>query len=403
MTGRHRLLDITRLVSRVGRGPLTGIDRVELAYLDHFLADTEPARFLVTTRRRHLVLAKPAARLFRERLLGRMPWGPVDLASLLSPRLPAPRRRAEASLRREAEAAVRPGALAPEIPLGASYLNVGHANLTLPLLTELGKVPALSRIVLIHDTIPLDFPEFTRPEAGAAFADRLAAVSAAADRVIYVSEATRRAAEPHLRRLGRVPPGEVAPIGLDLAAPDPSTRRPDAPYFVTLGTIEPRKNHAFLLDVWEALSERLPPDRLPRLLILGARGWRNEALFRRLDAHPLRGIAIEERAGLDDGAVAALVAGAAGMLFPSLAEGFGLPPLEAAARGVPVVAAPLPVYRETLGDIGIYLSVADRYSWAKVVEGLAAERKRAAAGATLRPPFRPPDWDAHFKTVLTTA
>jgi glycosyltransferase involved in cell wall biosynthesis len=137
------------------------------------------------------------------------------------------------------------------------------------------------------------------------------------------------------------------------------------------------------------------------LLILGSRGWRSEALFRRLDSHPLRGVAIEERAGLPDGAVAALVAGAAGMLFPSLAEGFGLPPLEAAARGVPVVAAPLPVWRETLGPYGVYLPVDDRYCWAQAVEGLAEERTGARRAGPLRPALSPPSWPEHFRAALT--
>ena len=183
MSGQLRLLDLTRLVSRVGRGPPTGIDRVELAYLTRFLGDDAPARFLVTTRRRHLLLDKPAAWRFRERLSGRMPWGAPDLAALLSPRLPEARRRAEADLRREAEASARPADLARLIPRGATYFNVGHANLTLPLLSALGAAGA-SRTALIHDTIPLDFPEFSRPEAAAAFAARLAAVSAVADRVL---------------------------------------------------------------------------------------------------------------------------------------------------------------------------------------------------------------------------
>jgi glycosyltransferase involved in cell wall biosynthesis len=398
---RHRLLDLTRLVSRVGRGPLTGIDRVELAYLDRFLADPDPVRFLVATRRRLIVLDRPAGRAFRERLAGTLPWGAPDLAALLAPRLPRPRRLAEASLRREAEAAARPGRLGAHLPLGAVYYNVGHSNLSAALLAELGDIPGTVRTVLIHDTIPVDHPEFARPEASAALAAKLAAVSAGADRVIYVSEEARRTAEAHFRRLGRVPPATVAHIGVDLAAPDPATEIPEGPYFVTVGTIEPRKNHAFLIDVWEAMAERRPAGSLPRLLILGSRGWRNEALFRRLDRHPLRGTAILERSGLPDGAVAALVAGAAGMLFPSLAEGFGLPPLEAAARGVPVVAAPLPVWRETLGEFGVYLPVDDRYSWAKAIEGLAEERARAGRTGALRPALAPPTWEAHFKAALT--
>ncbi len=96
-----------------------------------------------------------------------------------------------------------------------------------------------------------------------------------------------------------------------------------------------------------------------------------------------------------------LVAGAAGLLFPSCAEGFGLPPAEAAAAGVPVICNELPVMREILGEYPIYASVTDSYSWIKTIWELA-EAGRVAEGPNdrSRTRFEAPTWEAHFNTVL---
>ncbi|MEF9606119.1 glycosyltransferase, partial [Paracoccus sp. PXZ] len=148
----------------------------------------------------------------------------------------------------------------------------------------------------------------------------------------------------------------AAPIGTRLAAPDPAGLPADLdlshPFFVTLGTIEPRKNHALLLDTWQILERRPDP---PRLFIIGRRGWENRAVFARLDRLPPGG-AVRELPDLDDGAVAALIGRSHGLLMPSRAEGFGLPLTEAAGRGIPVLASPLLAAREMLGDYATWLS-----------------------------------------------
>ncbi len=98
--------------------------------------------------------------------------------------------------------------------------------------------------------------------------------------------------------IARRAPVTVAPIGTTLAAP--ASAPPDLdlsrPYFVALGTIEPRKNHALLLDAWDLLAQRLPASAVPRLFIFGRRGWCNEAVFARLDALPAGGPVRELRA-----------------------------------------------------------------------------------------------------------
>jgi glycosyltransferase involved in cell wall biosynthesis len=132
----------------------------------------------------------------------------------------------------------------------------------------------------------------------------------------------------------------------------------------------------------------LPPQSVPRLLILGRRGWRNDAVFARLDALPPDGPVIE-RAGLSDSAVAALLDRAHGLLSPSRAEGFGMPLAEAAGRGVPVLSTPLPAVREVLGRDATWLGADDPGPWAEAIAALSAlppQRNRVA----VRP------WQAHF-------
>jgi glycosyltransferase involved in cell wall biosynthesis len=286
---------------------------------------------------------------------------------------------------------------------GASYLNVGHANLSPAVLAALKAVPGLRIAVLIHDTIPLDHPEYQRPDQPARFEALLRATGAFADLVICNSAFTESRARHHLARLGPVPETMVAHLGLDLglAAPGalPAGVDPAHPRFVVLGTIEPRKNHRLLLEIWARLGS--DPDRVPHLHIVGRRGWMNAEVFRILDTAPFMGRTVFEHPALPDAQVAALLRGARGLLFPSHAEGFGLPPLEAAALGVPVICATHPIYSEILGDYPLYLNNADSYSWETAIKAWAGwgnSGNESAARPTGSLPL--PAWEAHFARVL---
>ena len=147
----------------------------------------------------------------------------------------------------------------------------------------------------------------------------------------------------------------------------------------------------FLLDLWEGLGSGAP-----ELHICGARGWNNEAVFHRLDSL-LDGTKVYERNDLNDSELMALVAGSQGMLFPSLAEGFGLPPVEAAALGVPILCNDLEVLREILGDIPVYASVSDSYQWIETVKRLVLSDPNMRQVGN----YTPPSWDNHFKIVLS--
>ena len=397
-----RLLDLTRLVSRVGHGAMTGIDRVEAAYLRHLLAGPDPLFALVRTALGFVLLDRPGLAALQARLSDQTDWGVPDLLSRLTHRNAPMRRRAESDLRRLAIArAGRKGLglmLSRHLPKGAVWLNVGHTNLA-PGVFDAVHAAGGRAVVLLHDMIPLDYPQYQRPGSVEVFERRMRAVSQGADLVIYNSAVSQQDGERYFDKWGRVPKGIVAHLGIDIPTPDqsalPAGLHLAPPYFVALGTIEPRKNHALLLDVWAELAREGPP---PTLFILGNRGWNNDAVFARLNARPP---GVVELNNLNDGAIAALLQGARALLFPSHAEGFGLPPCEAHALGTQVVASDLPVIHEVLGNIPIYASPVDMYSWRKTIQALTAETEaRQSSGSTAEPSATLPTWDDHFNRVL---
>ena len=397
LTPSARMLDVTRLLRRAGRG-LTGVDRVELAYLRAFLSDPVPVFGLARTRLGYVLLDHSGMAAFLARIEGHAAWGVPDGLSRVLPRLSYDQKCAESDIRRLAFARCVPqrlgGMLRKYLPAGASYVNVGHSNLTERVLSAIKHQAGARIAVMIHDTIPLDFPQFQRVETQAAFQGMLKRVHRMADLVICNSNQTRQDVLRHMG--GRAPDCVIAPLGIEVAQPKRPDMPPgfmwDNPYFVTVGTIEPRKNHALLLDIWEELAQS---PGCPQLVVCGARGWNNETVFHRLDNSSLMGRYVFECAGFNDSQIAGLLQSSCGMLFPSFTEGYGLPPIEAAALGVPVICNDLLVYRDVLGDIPVYAGIEDRYLWTSNIRILVSSDK--ATGQTA---FMPPDWQTHFNAVL---
>ncbi|MCT4554893.1 MAG: glycosyltransferase family 4 protein [Pelagimonas sp.] len=388
-----RLLDLTRLTRRAGR-IMTGIDRVEYAYLTHLLRRDAPLFGLVRSSLGYILLDRQGCQAFAK-AWETGEFGLPGLLAQLKPGLDPARAGAESLLRRTALARCLPPGLARmlkrHLPSGCHYLNTGHSNLTPRVLRALRCLPDMRIGVLVHDTIPLDFPQFQRPGMADRFAGFLTRC-AQADLLIANSAATAQDLQRHLGN--DCPQIVTAHLGIDTPQPGKAPDGPwhGAPYFLCLGTIEPRKNHALLLDLWPEIPKA-------HLLICGQRGWNNDAVFAQLDRTPDR---VHELNTLSDPELFALLQQSSGLLFPSFSEGYGLPPIEAAALNVPILCNDLPIYREILSDIPIYAEVSDRYQWSTMIKRLAETGQTgqfAPQGREIT--WTPPNWDAHFKAVLT--
>lgn len=257
---------------------------------------------------------------------------------------------------------------------------------------------------IFHDAIPLKHPHITWPRSVARHPGYLKLL-ARFDRIFAVSQASRAELIGFWRWLGigRVPPVEVLALGADFnGAPRVVSRPPPSaqpPRLLCLGIIEPRKNQLLLLDVAEALWAkgasfelhivgRVNPHFGPPIVD------RLKALRRR---YPQR---VFFHAAASDAEVGRLYAGARATVFPTLAEGCGLPLLESLWMGVPCVCSDLPVLREN-ADAGGCLNVTldDRAAWHAALQriltddGLHARLASEAVARTL------PTWAEAAQTL----
>ncbi len=406
MAAAH-LFDLSELHFGLGAGPPTGINRVGLAYLAALQASSVPLYGLVHYRWGAALLDRVGVEAYAERFLGDIRFESAGRVARFVNRLALPQAASLAFLWSRAIAwgpvSLLGRKLERHLPRGTTWISTSIGNLDTDLFKALRQVPNMRIAAMIHDTIPLDYPEFVPAGGKDWFARRLLAVSAHVDLAIYNSAFSQRRAEHHMNEMQRVPPCVTAHLGVDNLHVDmtllPAGLDFRRPTFVVLGTIEPRKNHALLLDLWDGFAEARAagdPRPIPQLLIIGRRGWRNEGVFQRLDASPLRGQDVHELADLPDGGVAAALTKARALLFPSYVEGFGLPTLEAAMLSCPVIANDLPVYREFLAELPTYASIDDPARWAALIRAAAAN----PAPPRPAPPSSPPTWAKHFAKVL---
>lgn len=173
--------------------------------------------------------------------------------------------------------------------------------------------------------------------------------------------------------------GSLPPLSPDQAKPD-STLDAALPYALMVGTIEPRKNHELALDTFERLWQK--GSKLS-LAIAGRKGWLLEEFMNRLRSHPALGTTLFLFEDFDDAQIAELYRKASVFLFLSKGEGFGLPLVESASYGTPIICSDIAVFREIADGHATFVKTEDPNALADDIEQwLAASAAKTSPCST---------------------
>ncbi|MBL0125326.1 MAG: glycosyltransferase family 4 protein, partial [Betaproteobacteria bacterium] len=372
------LIDITRLIYRRLTNALpTGIDRVGIEYVRHYGAQSRAV----------LCLGPFSAVLSRADSQG-------AFRALLAP---------EAPMTLLAIRLIVTAFLTYWVPhdlKGAFLFNTSHTGLENRYYAWLLRRMGARTIVIVHDLIPITHPEYCRPGEYAAHANRMRCAVAVGAGIVANSAHTLADLQAFCRDKGLAcPPAISALLAPGLPAIPAGPRPMAAPYFVIVSTIEPRKNHWMLLHLWRHLVATMGTSA-PCLVIIGKRGWECENVVDLLErCIPLRGVVIE-KSQCSDAELITYLHHARALLFPSFAEGYGLPVTEALSLGVPVIANELPVFRETTDGVPDYADPLDGNRWETLIRDYTQpDSPLRAAQIERMTQFRLTTWPQHFTQV----
>lgn len=230
---------------------------------------------------------------------------------------------------------------------------------------------------LIYDLLPVLRPEFFPANAEQVHAQWLRCIAAYADRLLCISAAVADEARLWLASQADLPPRPLTFVPLhlgadiDIGGAPGSASRPTAdiasalaarPSFLMVGTVEPRKGHLQALAAFELLWDA---GEQVNLVIVGNEGWRGLSdaerrtipeIMRRLRGHPEANKRLLWLEGIDDTVLETIYRNSTCLLAPSEGEGFGLPLIEAARYGLPILARDIAVFREVAGQHASYFS-----------------------------------------------
>lgn len=284
-----------------------------------------------------------------------------------------------------------------EFRAGDAYLMIdacwGIADEYLPVAEKLAAAGA-KFITAVHDIIPLRQPLCADPSTLSTFPSWFETFVMRSDAVICVSRNVAEDVVDYLTKDSGRPvdtPFGWFSLGADftedhsgpVCAEVRAICAGATPFFLSVGTLEPRKAYPVAIGAFEQLWQAGVE---ARYVIVGRKGWRSDALETQIRLHPQFGRRLFWLDDANDAELRRCYARARGLVYPSLAEGFGLPLVEAGRQGLPVVASDLPVFREIAGDYVRYFSPMNSVELAAAIE------------ETLRGPWRKekmpvPDWD----------
>ena len=243
-------------------------------------------------------------------------------------------------------------------------------------------------VLMVHDVIPLRHPEFNFPLVPRVFRLWLDRMLPVTDCVVCNSRATQDDLQLFARETGTaLPPAGAFRLGSDPVRVQPADAAVRAalqqflvggpPCFAAIGSFEPKKNYGFLLEAFERLWARGID---VRLLVIGRESAECHDLIERVRRHPQQGGKLLTLFDATDAEVAFTYGHCRALVFPSMAEGFGLPLVEARTRGSLVIASDLPVFVELADEgVSIYPQGSHAALEALVVEHSQAERRAGVA------------------------
>jgi glycosyltransferase involved in cell wall biosynthesis len=219
-------------------------------------------------------------------------------------------------------------------------------------------------VLTIHDLSQFLYPEMHQRRSVRRAHRRLPRLAHAADAIITPSEGIRREVCEHFElaaeKVFAIPEAARAcfrPLEFGATAKVRARLGVSEDFLLAVGTLEPRKNLAVLVSAFEEMVSVRPLSQT-QLVIAGGRGWLTGPLFTAIEQSPVRDrIVLTDYLHDDD--LQSLYSSCRAFVYPSVYEGFGLPPLEAMACGAPVIASRIPALVETTGDAALLFDPAD--------------------------------------------
>lgn len=246
-----------------------------------------------------------------------------------------------------------------------------------------------TRVALLCDVLPWTHPRWFTEGTRLWFMGWLRALLPRIEGAITISEVTKSELQSVLAQEGIAPrlPIVAVHLGAELGDDGGAPVRPElatllapeaAPAFLTVGTLEPRKNVDFALDIFDHLLAR---GWNVQWHLAGAPGWLSDATAERIREHAELGSRLHWWTDLDDAELAWLYRHARALVAVSRAEGYGLPLVEARLQGLPVFASDIPVFREILADEGRFLPLSSAALAAAPLEDFLRGALPAAGGS----------------------
>jgi len=231
-------------------------------------------------------------------------------------------------------------------------------------------------VFTVHDLIPFLYPEVHTSRTLVTQRPLTGRTLASADKIITVSENTKRdllrlfrLQEEKVQVVHTAVSGVFQPVPEERVAESLSRLGIERPYFLFVGTLEPRKNVTTIVKAFYQVQKRLPA---AQLVIVGKKGWGYQGIFETIEALGLCA-SVKYLGHMTEPDLVSVYNGAVALVYPSLYEGFGLPPAEAMACGTPAIASNTSSLPEVVGDAGILIDPSSEEQIASAMTRLATE------------------------------